>query len=259
MVVLGVALFVSIFPIISQAVSGPEDSNGANGTSVEAADETEDISTSTSNSTSTQNKAYNFPDDSSIRSEIKTRVLENNPLVGEMTMEEARELVRDEAIEVVSDKIQASRPEYTPENSSSLARKSIVEDACTDAIVLSVMISDEVLGQKLENSAKVYLLSEDKVNQALDTADTRTGIAKFFIGPNYEALGTVKTQLEQNQIKIQEINQIHAQLQNEADQTELKVAIQTLEEQNTALQDQLDGEEEVFSLFGWLMRWIGSY
>lgn len=253
-----VAVFVAIFPIVSFAVQGSENSNGADNTSVEAADGI-DASTDDSVATSTSNKNYNFSEDTSVRTEIKNRVLENNPLVGEMAMEEVRELVREEATGLVADKIQASRPEYSPAISASQVRKSEVEDACNDAIVLSAMMADETLGQKLENSAKTYLLSEDKVNQALDDADVRTGFAKFFVGPNYGELATVKAQIEQNQLKIQEMNQIHAQIQNEADQTELKVSIQTLEEQNTALQDQLDVEEEVFSLFGWLARWISSY
>jgi len=260
--ILGVALFVAIFPVIVSAVAGPEDLNGANSESVEAADEsteTTDDSTSASNVASTQNGNYNFSKDSNISEAIRARVLENNPLVGEMTMEEARELVREEAAMEVANKIQTSKPEYTPKNSDSVARKSEVEGACEKMIVLSSIFSDSVLGSKLETSAKTYLLSEDKVNQALDTADTRTGFAKFFIGPNYEELGIVKIQIEQNQVKIQEMNKIHAQLQNEADQTELKGAIRTLEAQNTALQNQLDGEEEVFSLFGWLARWISSY
>ena len=258
--ILAVATFVSIFPIVSFAVQGSEDSNGANNQGAEAADETTDgetdDGTTTSNSTSTQNSGYNFSDDSNIRTAIKTRVLENNPGVGEMTMEEARVLVREEASGLMADKIQASKPDYTPKSSDSKTRKSEVVDACEEIIILSAIVSNVTVGQKLENVAKTYLLSEDKVNKALDIVATRTSIAKFFIGPNYNELQTVQTQIEQNQTRIQEMNQIHTQIQNETDQTELKVAIQTLEAQNTTLQEQLDDEEAGFSLFGWLIRWI---
>jgi len=257
--IIAVALFVAFFPIIVSAVSGPGDSNGANSESVEAADETADDSTSTSGTTSTQNKNYNFSEDSNIREEIRTQVMENNPEIGEMTQEQARELVREEAALKVADKIQTSKPDYSPSNEDSSSRKDITEAACEDIIVLSAMISDSKLGSKLEISAKTYLLSEDKVNAAIDNADERDSFSKFFIGPNYGELATVKAQIEQNQLKIQEMNQVHAQIQNEADQTELKTAIQVLETQNTALQDQLDDEEAGFSLFGWLARWIGSY
>lgn len=259
--ILFIGVFVALSPVISLAVSGLEDSNGANSESAQAeeVDEASDGSTSTSNSTSTQNGNYNFSEDSTIRESIRNQVMENNPEVGEMTREQVRELAREEAALQVADKIQTSKPDYPPSNLESKSRKSLTEDACEDIIVLSAMISDEKLGSKLEISAKTFLLSEDKINAAIDNADERSAFAKFFIGPNYGELSTVKVQIEQNQVRIQEMNQVYAQIENEADQTELKTAIQTLEAQNTALQEQLEDEEARFSLFGWLARWIGGY
>lgn len=263
-----VGIIVAVYPVIVGAVAGPDNLNGSNSESVEAAEEATTVdkttgdsgnSSSTSNSISTQNSSYNFSEDSNIREEIKNRVLENNPEIGEMTMTEARELVREEATLAVADKLRTSKPEYTPTNADSLARKNQVEDVCEDMIVFSAMISDEALGAKLEAAAKSYLLSEDKVNEAIDRADKRTSFAKFFIGPNYGELAAVNAQIEQNRLRIQEMNQIMVQLQNEADQSELRSEIQTLEAQNTTLQDQLDEEEDVFSLFGWLVKLIKGY
>jgi len=242
------ALLVALMPMAAIAVHGSDSSNSSNSGSG-----------SDSTSTSTQNQGYNFSDDKEVRTEVKTRVLENNPEVGTMTMEQAREVVREEAREMVQDKIQVAKPEYTPNNGASKERCDLVSQAIEEITVSSSIIESEVLGVQLENSAKDYSNSVDSANEALDTADQRSVFAKFFIGPNYNQLKEVKAQMEQNRVRVENMNQVCSQIENSGDQAEIKTQVQILEDQNTALQSQVDEEEAGFSLFGWLVRLIAGY
>ena len=121
------------------------------------------------------------------------------------------------------------------------------------------MIPDEILGGKLKEVVSNYGASEDAINMALDKAEDRSGFAKFFIGPNYKQLEEAKAEMEQNRLRIADLNQVMEECQNEADKSELRLQINTLEEQNTALDSQIDGDEEVFSLLGWLVKLVGGY
>jgi len=60
--------------------------------------------------------------------------------------------------------------------------------------------------------------------------------------------------LEQNRLRIQELQQLQTQLKNTGDQTVIQNAIQALEQQNVSLQNRLDTENKTFSLFGWLVK-----
>lgn len=246
------ALLIALMPVAAIAVHGSDSGNSSDSGTSSSSD-------SDSDSTSTQNQGYNFSDDKEIRTEVKTRVLESNPEVGTMTMEQVRELVKEEAREMVQDKIQATKPEYAPTNETSKTRCDTVSGAIEEVVVLSSVIESEVLGVQLENSANGFSTSEDRANEALDVADQRSAIAKFFIGPNYNQLKEVKAQMEQNQVRVANMNQVCSQVENAGDQTEIKAQVKILEDQNTALQSQVDEEEAGFSLLGWLIRLITGY
>lgn len=53
-------------------------------------------------------------------------------------------------------------------------------------------------------------------------------------------LKNVKQEIEQNRLRIQELNQIMAKISNQTDKTNLQNQIQILEEQNTNLTEQLN-------------------
>jgi outer membrane PBP1 activator LpoA protein len=77
---------------------------------------------------------------------------------------------------------------------------------------------------------------------------------KTLFGPDYRAIKTIRQQIEQNRVRIREMNRLHTNLKNQADQTQLASTIQTMESQNTALEIQVQTEENQKSLFGWLFR-----
>jgi len=155
--------------------------------------------------------------------------------------------------------VQKNKSSYTPEGATSRTRTEAVGDAVENMTRLSYQLENENLGEQLRTISRQQIQSLDKTNQDLDQAEERNAFAKFFIGANYNQLKTAKQEMEQNRLRIQELNRIMAQISNEGDRTELKSQIATLERQNTALTDQINEILSNFSLLGWLFKWISGY
>jgi hypothetical protein len=64
----------------------------------------------------------------------------------------------------------------------------------------------------------------------------------------------MERQVEQNQLRIQQLTQLQTQLTNQAEITQVEAMLEALWEQNTALQERMDQEEDGFSLLGWLFK-----
>lgn len=120
------------------------------------------------------------------------------------------------------------------------------------------LLDDETLekgiGQQVKQFVQEQKQTQDKIQMDLDTASSRKGLLKSLIGPDYKALKNAKAKLEQNQMRIQNLEELKLQLTNESDITMVTETIQALVEQNTALQDKIEAEESSSSLFGWLFK-----
>ena len=181
-----------------------------------------------------------------IRSENQNRV--NNPETGTMTQEQERERLETN--------LQEAKPDYAPQNGAAQSRYQRMNQALESMARLSYRLGNPDLGEQVQSVVRNQANAEDVINQGIDQAEKRSAATKFLLGPDYQALSEVKREVEQNQVRIRELNQIHAQIKNAGDQQELSVHINTLEQQNTALQDHLEELTSGFSLFGWFFRLI---
>jgi hypothetical protein len=110
------------------------------------------------------------------------------------------------------------------------------------------------IGDQVRQIARDQNQAQTQIQEHLDKIESKGGLAKFFFGPDYKALSDAQKLLEQNRLRIQELQQLHTQLKNTGDQTVIQAAIQALEQQNVSLQNKLDTENKTFSLFGWLAK-----
>jgi len=184
---------------------------------------------------------------SQTQSQTQTQTQANT---GTMTQDQIRTQLRTE--------LQESEPAFTPKNAVAQQHRSQVAAAVENMIMLSAN-QDATIGEQIRVIARAQGAAEDSVNQSLEKAQSRTAFAKFFVGPNYSQLKDVKQQIEQNRLRIQQLNQIAAQISNQADQTNLQNQIQILEKQNTGLEEQLDQDAKGFSLFGWLSKLVSGF
>ena len=114
-------------------------------------------------------------------------------------------------------------------------------------------LSEEVAGQ-VSQLAQQQRGAQVQIEQDIDVLGARQGFMKTLFGPDYGAIKSLKQQAEQNQLRINQLEQIKTMIADEADQDQIQVAIQALTEQNTALAEQIQTEEETTSLLGWLFR-----
>ena len=113
---------------------------------------------------------------------------------------------------------------------------------------------NEKAGNQARNIAQEQMQTQVQIQTQLKKLESRSGLMKKLFGPDYKAIKNLKQQMEQNQLRIQQLQELQAQVVNQADEAQLEKAIQALVEQNTALQDQVQAEEETGSLFGWLIK-----
>lgn len=120
------------------------------------------------------------------------------------------------------------------------------------------LLNDETLekgiGQQVKQFVQEQKQTQDKIQEHLNLAENRNTLLKSFIGPDYKSLQNAKAQLEQNQMRIKNLEELKLQLTNQSDITIVTETIQAIVNQNTALQDQIEIEESSSSLLGWLFK-----
>lgn len=118
--------------------------------------------------------------------------------------------------------------------------------------------SEEGIGQQVKQIAQEQKTAQQKIQSELEKVDGRGKLIKLVVGPNYNTLKNMQKQIEQNQLRIQQLAQLQNQLVNQGDITQVQEIIQVLTDQNTALQNKINLEENSSSLFGWLFKLLNK-
>jgi DNA-binding MarR family transcriptional regulator len=110
------------------------------------------------------------------------------------------------------------------------------------------------IGDQVKEIAQAQKQSQAQIETELDKLEAKSGFIKRLFGPDYKAIKNLNQQMEQNRLRIQQLKELVNQVQNQADQNQIEETIQALNQQNIALQEQIQAEEKIGSLFGWLLR-----
>ncbi len=110
------------------------------------------------------------------------------------------------------------------------------------------------IGDQVRTIAQDQIKAQDQIQLQLDKVGSKGTLAKALFGPDYKALKSLEQQMEQNQLRIQALQELQTQVTNSGDETTLQETIESLINENTALQDAINLEGQVKSLFGWLVR-----
>ena len=84
--------------------------------------------------------------------------------------------------------------------------------------------------------------------------EDKPGIARSLFGPNYGSLKVIKQEMQQNQVRIQQLEQLKLRLTNQGDITNVQEMIALLQQENTSLQERVASEEADGGVFGWLVK-----
>lgn len=138
------------------------------------------------------------------------------------------------------------------DSNPSVQRRSQVANAVQ--AMLQVADRSGGIGQQVRIIAQNQNQNQTKLEQNVEKIESRGGLAKFFIGPNYGEIKDAKKTLDQNREQIRQLNQISTQLENEGDQQQLTEQIKILEQANQDIETLLASAQSGFSLFGWLNK-----
>ena len=110
------------------------------------------------------------------------------------------------------------------------------------------------IGQQIRAIAQTQTQNQEKLETSKQKIESRSGFAKFFIGPNYGEIKNSQKLLEQSKVQIEELDKLRTQLDDQGDQLQIIKQIQLLEQVNQQLETSLGKAQNAFSLFGWIFR-----
>jgi hypothetical protein len=120
--------------------------------------------------------------------------------------------------------------------------------------LLQVADREGGIGQQVRVIAQQQNQSASTTIQAMEKVQTRSKIKIFFFGSDYKNLGTLRSEMVQTRNRLEQLNRLVENVQNEGDKTELQNQIQTLEQEQIKIESFIKAEEGRFSLFGWLIK-----
>lgn len=139
-----------------------------------------------------------------------------------------------------------------PRSETARERMSVVAQAVEE--LLTTQGAKGGIGEQISQVAREQKLAQQEIEEGVENLETRPDWLEKIIGPDYRAVGSLRQQIEQNRMRIQQLEQLQNQLINQADQNQVQEAIQAMVGQNTALEEHVGAKEKVGSVFGWLFR-----
>jgi len=114
--------------------------------------------------------------------------------------------------------------------------------------------TNQNLGSQVKTIAQEQVQAQKQIESQLNKLESKSNLMKKLFGPDYGAIKNLKQQMEQNRLRIQLLTELQNQVINQADEIQLEEAIQALIDQNISLEEQLQTEEQIGSIFGWLIK-----
>lgn len=110
------------------------------------------------------------------------------------------------------------------------------------------------IGEQVRQVARAQNQAQTQIQEQINKLDSKGKLARIITGTDYGAIKKLEQHLEQNQLRIRQLEQLQNQLTNQEDITAVREAIQALTQENTSLRELINAEEQTGSLFGWLFK-----
>lgn len=120
--------------------------------------------------------------------------------------------------------------------------------------LLSTQSAAGGIGDQVKQWAKTQQQSELKIQEHLTKIESKTGLARSLFGPNYGSLNDLKQEVEQNRVRVQQLEQLGLKLTNQVDIINVQAMIELLNQENIALQEKINLEEANGGVLGWLVK-----
>ena len=123
--------------------------------------------------------------------------------------------------------------------------------------VEELLLSSEVvggIGSEVRQVAREQNEAQVEIEGEYEKLDLRQGWVKKIFGPDYKAIKNLRKQMEQNQVRVRQLERIQVQVMNEGEKQQLAEMISAIVNENMALEEKIQAEEDIGSIFGWLSK-----
>jgi len=110
------------------------------------------------------------------------------------------------------------------------------------------------IGQEVKDIAQNQTKLQDEIKTTFNQINSRSSVAKLFLGSDKKMVKTMTQQMEQNRLMIQELEQLKLETKNSADLAQLQETIDLMTYQNTSLEEVVNKETKINGMFGWLIN-----
>lgn len=110
------------------------------------------------------------------------------------------------------------------------------------------------IGQQVKEIAQSQTKIQDEIKSSFSQLNSRSSVAKLFLGSDKKTIKTMTQQMEQNRLMIQQLEELKLQTKNTADLQQLQETIDLMTYQNTSLKEVIDKETKINGMFGWLLN-----
>ena len=110
------------------------------------------------------------------------------------------------------------------------------------------------IGEQVRVIAQQQNQSDATATEAINKIQNRSKIKTFLIGSDYKNLGALRSEVVHTRNRLDQLNRLLPTVQNASDTVEIKNQIQTLEQEQTKIENFIKTQEGKFSLFGWLFK-----
>lgn len=114
------------------------------------------------------------------------------------------------------------------------------------------------IGQQVKEIAQKQTKIQQEIKEAVENLNSRSALAKFFMGSDKNMVETIGWQIEQNRLMIQELEQLKLKTKNSGDLQQLQETIDLMLYQNTSLQEKIEDESQIKGMFGWLVSLLNK-
>jgi len=113
---------------------------------------------------------------------------------------------------------------------------------------------DGGIGAELRDVAKEQNVSKEKVVEAIEKVENRSGFKTFFIGTDYKNLGALRSEMVTTDNHIDRLTKSKERAVNPGTATDIDEQIAVLEAEKVSIETFITENEDKFSLFGWFVK-----
>ena len=114
------------------------------------------------------------------------------------------------------------------------------------------------IGEQVREVARAQGVSQENIEKHLSKVEERSEILKSIFGSNSKSLNALKKEMEQNRVRVQQLEQLKLKLTNQGEITNVQEMITLMQEEQVALQDKVTLEESNVGFFGRLVSFFAK-